>query len=151
MTLRRDYSLGPQGSLFGDDGSPTMRLLAGSDETEGRYALVAYTIDYDIAPHVHLREDESVYVLDGEITVHVGDADHRLVPGSFVFMPRGVPHAITKHTETWRGLSVSAPGGVFDAMLEELNALRASGMATPEGIRRIQEKYGFMTRASVRD
>jgi quercetin dioxygenase-like cupin family protein len=43
--------------------------------------------------HVHSREDEYFYVLEGTIVVHLEDQNHQAGPGSFVFLPRGIPHA----------------------------------------------------------
>ena len=42
--------------------------------------------------HVHTREDEVVYVLEGEIRWKLGDQLSLTGPGSLVFIPRGVPH-----------------------------------------------------------
>jgi quercetin dioxygenase-like cupin family protein len=42
--------------------------------------------------HVHTREDETVYVLEGEFRWKLGDEHSRTGPGSFVFIPRGLPH-----------------------------------------------------------
>jgi quercetin dioxygenase-like cupin family protein len=42
--------------------------------------------------HVHTREDETVYVLEGEFRWKLGDELSVSGPGSFVFIPRGVPH-----------------------------------------------------------
>src|SRR5882672_8199870 len=43
--------------------------------------------------HVHTREDEYFYVLDGEIKVHCGETSWEAGPRSFVFLPRGTPHS----------------------------------------------------------
>jgi len=70
--------------------------------------------------HVHTREDEVVYVLEGEIRWKLGDQLSLTGPGSLVFIPRGVPH-------TWqnvgdgdcRMLITFAPAGmegVFDRL-----------------------------------
>ena len=42
--------------------------------------------------HIHTREDETVYVLEGEFRWKLGDELSVSGPGSFVFIPRGVPH-----------------------------------------------------------
>lgn len=42
--------------------------------------------------HVHTREDETVYVLEGEFRWKLGDELSVTGPGSFVFIPRGVSH-----------------------------------------------------------
>src|SRR5687768_7091356 len=43
-------------------------------------------------PHVHTREDEFFYVLDGTFEIRIGDELHELGPGGFAFVPRGVVH-----------------------------------------------------------
>src|SRR4051812_558610 len=40
-------------------------------------------------PHVHTREDEFFYVLDGTFEIRIGDELHALRPGGFAFVPRG--------------------------------------------------------------
>jgi uncharacterized RmlC-like cupin family protein len=44
-------------------------------------------------PHVHLHEDEGFYILDGTVIFQCGDTVHRLGPGGFVLLPRGVAHS----------------------------------------------------------
>jgi mannose-6-phosphate isomerase-like protein (cupin superfamily) len=45
--------------------------------------------------HVHHREDEAFYVLDGAMTFHVGEERLPAGAGTFVFLPRDVPHTFT--------------------------------------------------------
>ena len=47
----------------------------------------------DTPLHVHEREDELFYVLEGEHVIQVGDDEFPVGPGGVVFAPRGVPHA----------------------------------------------------------
>jgi uncharacterized RmlC-like cupin family protein len=63
--------------------------------------------------HRHTREDEALYVLDGELSVYVGQDVIRAATGSFLWAPRDVPHAFCVESDTARFLVVSAPGG-FD-------------------------------------
>jgi quercetin dioxygenase-like cupin family protein len=67
--------------------------------------------------HSHRHEDEWYYVLDGEVTFHVGGETHDAQPGSFVFLPRAVPHTFTIQSPTARILLLNAPGG-FERMFE---------------------------------
>jgi quercetin dioxygenase-like cupin family protein len=61
--------------------------------------------------HRHTREDEAFYVLDGELTVYVGDETIPVEPGSFLWAPRDVPHAYCVESEEARFLAFStAPG-----------------------------------------
>src|ERR687894_129035 len=43
-------------------------------------------------PHVHTREDEFFYVLDGTFEIRIGDEVHALGPGGFAYAPRGTVH-----------------------------------------------------------
>ena len=62
--------------------------------------------------HRHSREDEAFYVLDGELSVYVGDDVLRAEPGSFLWAPREVPHAYCVESETARFLAFSPTGGM---------------------------------------
>jgi quercetin dioxygenase-like cupin family protein len=67
--------------------------------------------------HVHRHEDEYYYLLDGEVTFHVGGENYRGEAGSFVFLPRAVPHTFTIQSPTAQMLLLNAPGG-FERMFE---------------------------------
>jgi quercetin dioxygenase-like cupin family protein len=83
--------------------------------------------------HVHSREDECFYVLDGTITVECGDDAWELERGGFAFLPRGVPHAWDVVGERARVLIVTAPAGL-EEFLRELHA--SDGYAPAEVARR---------------
>jgi hypothetical protein len=115
-----------------------------------QYAWLHYTLDHDAAPHLHEREDESIYVLEGEITVHIGPNAYELGPGGFAFMPRNVPHAITVRTATMQGMSVSAPGGVFDSIIRDRSAARRQGLVLDDqAMWKIRERYGMRRVSSL--
>jgi uncharacterized cupin superfamily protein len=72
----------------------TMRLLATGAETGGHY-----TVGEQITPagwgpprHVHSREDEIIYILEGTYEVHCGEVRRSISPGACAVLPRGVPH-----------------------------------------------------------
>ena len=48
--------------------------------------------------HVHKHEDEWLYVLEGEVTFHVGGENYRAQAGGFVSFPRGIPHTFSIET-----------------------------------------------------
>ncbi|MEZ5080517.1 MAG: cupin domain-containing protein [Thermoleophilia bacterium] len=62
--------------------------------------------------HIHRREDEVFYVLEGQMTFHVGDRTLEAPGGTLVFLPRGVPHGFRVHDDEARVLQICAPGGV---------------------------------------
>jgi quercetin dioxygenase-like cupin family protein len=66
-------------------------------ETGGRYTLVELWAakEGEVPWHVHRNEDEAFYILEGEMTIHVGEQTFKGVPGSFVFAPKDIPHMYT--------------------------------------------------------
>src|SRR6478736_192780 len=67
--------------------------------------------------HVHSSEDEWFYLLDGDVTFHVGGERYRETPGAFVSFPRGIPHTFTVESTSARFLVLNTPGG-FERMFE---------------------------------
>jgi len=62
--------------------------------------------------HLHHNEDETFYVLEGEVTVQVGDERIDLGAGDYLFGPRGIAHAYIVRSERARMLVTASPGGV---------------------------------------
>ena len=60
--------------------------------------------------HRHPGEDEAIYVLDGELLVHVDGKEHRVGKHGFFFAPRGVAHAFLVTSETAHLLCLQTPG-----------------------------------------
>jgi hypothetical protein len=67
-----------------------------------------------IKPHMHTREDEFTFVLDGTVSARLGDDVVEVIPaGSWLVKPRAIPHAMWNVTaEPARILEVVAPGGL---------------------------------------
>ena len=68
--------------------------------------------------HAHDREDDSFYILEGELTFTVDAEDVLAGPGTFVLVPPGVPHDFANRGDTVvRMINIHAPSG-FDRRLE---------------------------------
>ena len=63
--------------------------------------------DTFVPPHIHPTQDEYVYVLDGELTLFDGEADHVATAGDLVRLPRGKPHGLFNRS----GKTLSAGSG----------------------------------------
>ena len=64
-------------------------------------------------PHIHTREDEFWYVLDGTFEIRVGDEVHALGPGGFAYAPRGTIRNFRNTAETPSRVLVGfAPAGM---------------------------------------
>jgi quercetin dioxygenase-like cupin family protein len=100
-----------------------LKFLATGEETGGQFALVEEVFRKgvtNVAPmHVHSREEESFYVLEGEMTFFVGDQVIPAPAGKLVVMPRGVPHGYAMVSDDARVLNLITPAG-FENMFREL-------------------------------
>jgi quercetin dioxygenase-like cupin family protein len=96
-----------------------MQIKARSEDTDAALGLVEATFPPDFGPplHVHSREGEGFYVLEGEIRFRQGDDEFVGGPGTWVWGPPGVAHAFRTGSEGARALVVVAPGG-FERMFE---------------------------------
>jgi quercetin dioxygenase-like cupin family protein len=96
-------------------------------------------------PHTHHREDESFYVLSGELIVDYegARAPHRVGPGGFFFGARGRRHAFRNvGDKPARVLIMSTPSVGLDRMFAELDAATAKGVRDLGKIAEITAKYG---------
>jgi quercetin dioxygenase-like cupin family protein len=89
-----------------------LTLKASGETTAGRV-----TIAEVLAPrgngsplHVHRREDEWFYVMEGEVTFAIGGEAVVAGAGAFVFGPRDVPHTFMVSSEEARFLLGTEPG-----------------------------------------
>ena len=112
-------------------GVPTT-LRATRETTGGAFGLVESSSmppGFGSPYHVHHREDESFYVIEGEIAVVVDGQWHYAGPGTFVHGPRDVPHGFAViGTRPARMLLLATPGGFEQFVL----ALRTPLDTAPE-------------------
>jgi quercetin dioxygenase-like cupin family protein len=80
--------------------------------------------------HRHTREDEAFYVLEGELSVYIGDDVLRTGPGDFLWGPREVPHAFCVESDSARFLALGTPGGL-DRFFVETGERAASQTVPP--------------------
>ena len=108
-------------------------VLADSEETGGQYGLIESLSPKGTEPprHVHSREDETFYLLEGEITFYIGEETYKATPGMFVSAPRGVPHSYTFETDVIRMLVLVAPGGFEEFFRPPQSSEPAQAMEPP--------------------
>lgn len=84
-----------------------------------------------VAPlHVHHREDESFWILEGDVTFEVGDETIEATAGDFAFGPRGIPHRYTVGDAGCRMLFIMTPGG-FEQLIREMSVPAESRTLPP--------------------
>lgn len=141
---------GPSLSMVGD----TYRILIGSEQTSGAYALVDMLIPLKGGPppHSHADFQEAFYILDGEIEVITKERKFTATKGSYVNIPFNGPiHKFTNKTDkTAHILCLITPAGM-EKMFEEIGKPVAPGTflsrpkMTPEEQKQVQsiaERYG---------
>jgi quercetin dioxygenase-like cupin family protein len=97
------------------------RFLAVGEETDGKYACWESIVPPGGGPppHVHRREQEGFYVLEGEITFQIGSERRVATAGTFANMPVGTPHAFKNESaRPARMLITVAPAGLERMFLE---------------------------------
>jgi mannose-6-phosphate isomerase-like protein (cupin superfamily) len=83
-------------------------------------------------PHVHSREDEFFYVIDGVFEIRIGDGVHRLGPGGFAYVPRGMVHNFRNLAEVPSRILVGfTPGGMEGFFRESGRPAVDDGPAPP--------------------
>jgi uncharacterized cupin superfamily protein len=94
--------------------------------------------------HVHSREDEGIYVIDGVLTAEVGHQRYEVGPGGFLWMPRGLPHTFANLADhPVRALGVINPSG-FEMFFTDMARYLAStdGPPDPDVILQLNKRYG---------
>jgi quercetin dioxygenase-like cupin family protein len=102
------------------DGLAVIKLTA--EDSSGVLSIIEVTEPPNAAAplHVHHAEDETFYVLDGEVTFELGAERCTAAPGDVVFGPRGVPHRYDVGADGARMLFVLTPGG-FEAVVRAMS------------------------------
>jgi quercetin dioxygenase-like cupin family protein len=127
-----------------------MTLKAHHDSTGGALALVEARFPAGFGPplHVHHREDEAIYVLDGRLRWRHGDQERTYGPGELVFGPRELPHTFKAGPDGALALVLLTPAG-FEGMFQE-GGVPARDTATPpvehydvERVAELAARYGM--------
>jgi quercetin dioxygenase-like cupin family protein len=121
----RPVSLGPRDgtSIPNPLGGPVTLKVRGA-ETAGALLAFESLPDAGEGPprHTHAEQDEVLYVLDGEFRFKLDDELTSAPAGSFVFIPRGRPHAWQNvGSETGRLLVILMPAGRFEEFFEQFS------------------------------
>src|SRR5438067_4110853 len=110
----------PQGRTVAVVGD-VYRFLATGDDTSGKYALfeALFSPGGGPPPHVHSREEEGFYVLEGEITFTVNGERVVATAGTFANMPVGTPLSFQNESGRPARMPISfAPAGLDQMFIE---------------------------------
>ena len=94
------------------------RMRLTGEQTGGRFALWEGELPRGASPPLHSHpQDETFYVLDGEVTVWIDDEPRLCRRGAAAFAPAGAPHSFRVESDTARMLFLSTPAGIEDYVL----------------------------------
>ncbi|MGB9746876.1 MAG: cupin domain-containing protein [Bacteroidales bacterium] len=128
-----------------------MSILISSKDTNGSFSLIhGFEIKgLEPPPHIHTREDESFYILEGEINYMVNNEIFNAGRGDWVFLPRNIQHSFQVQSDQAEVLIHLSPGGFeeyFKEMSEPAKALvippRPQGPPDVKKIVETASKYG---------
>jgi quercetin dioxygenase-like cupin family protein len=126
-------------------------IKAAAEDTGGLLTIVEVTEPPGAeAPlHVHHREDEGFWILEGEVTLYVGDERIEASAGDFAWGPRDIPHRYTVGPSGCRMLFICTPGG-FEGLVREMSVSAETRTLPPasdeepdmEMVATVAQKYG---------
>jgi mannose-6-phosphate isomerase-like protein (cupin superfamily) len=139
---------GPGEGEVHEMGPSRLELKATSENTDGRFFLSESTVGPGFPgppPHVHERIHDMFYVLEGTLTVRVGEETREAGPGTFICVEPGTAHTFSNPSDApVRFLNFNVPGGFELYMRELAAAMRESGgKITPEEIGAIASRHDF--------
>ena len=141
--------LTPSDCLEGFLGSIGVRFMIDGGETAERFSLVEHPMSAHAlaAPlHLHTREDEYSYVLEGRMGALLGDDVVEAGPGDLVHKPRNQWHTFwNAGDEPCRILEIIAPAG-FESFFRELDGMGGALAADPAALAELNARYGLEMR-----
>ena len=128
------------------------RFKALGEQTERAYTLVEVhgRSGFETPLHSHANEEEGFYILDGDVTLALGDESVNASPGTFAFVPRGTAHGFRFRRDA-RMLLLLSPGAAgHEGMFREVGAPARSDAvpsepslpSDPEGVADIAQRHG---------
>ncbi|MGN6170350.1 MAG: cupin domain-containing protein [Solirubrobacteraceae bacterium] len=127
-------------------GSSEIVIKATGEETAGTFFVSETTIAPGFPgppPHRHERLVDMFYVLEGVLTVRLGEETQQLEKGSFACVPAGVVHTFSNPSDSSvRFLNFNTPAGWENYMRDLAEAAKA-GPLSPDVIGRVASRYDF--------
>lgn len=127
----------------------SMRVLLTQAQTGGRFSVVEGVMPPggDGGLHIHHREDESMIILEGSLSVTIGDETRTLGAGDSYFVPRGVPHRLRNlESIPMRSLQIATPGDFAGFVSDVAQIPAPTDPATPPSPAYFQALAGLLDR-----
>jgi mannose-6-phosphate isomerase-like protein (cupin superfamily) len=135
---------GTDGKEFVLAGIVMKRLLSG-EQTAGQFCLFENRSGGNTRTpiHIHAGDDETVHILEGELTAVLDGQPRRLTAGDSMFLPRGIPHQLVNMSGSPNRYLLIGTPALFDRFVEEAGRERQPdeivGPPTSEEIERLRK------------
>jgi mannose-6-phosphate isomerase-like protein (cupin superfamily) len=135
---------GTDGKEFVLAGIVMKRLLSG-EQTAGQFCLFENRSGGNTRTpiHIHAGDDETVHILEGELTAVLDGQPNRLTTGDSMFLPRGIPHQLVNMSGSPNRYILIGTPALFDRFVEEAGRERQPdeivGPPTSEEIERLRK------------
>jgi quercetin dioxygenase-like cupin family protein len=126
------------------------RAKVAGEQTQGRLSQIHLVEPRGAAPPVHLHHDadETLYVIEGDVSVFLGDDRIEAGPGAFIFVPRGAVHTWLVRSEQAELFLTLVPAGL-EGFFAEVGSAAITGEPMPremdvdtDELNRRAEAYG---------
>jgi mannose-6-phosphate isomerase-like protein (cupin superfamily) len=140
-----------EGTMSGTDGKEfvlagiVMKRLLSGEQTAGQFCLFENRSGGNTRTpiHIHAGDDETVHILEGELTAVLDGQPHRLTAGDSIFLPRGIPHQLVNMSGSPNRYILIGTPALFDRFVEEAGHERqldeVVGPPTSEEIERLRK------------
>ena len=126
-------------------GAITLKILLSGAQTNGSQAVFEDIVEAGVGPgrHIHHKQDETFFFLEGTFDVEVAGVLHRMEPGDVAFIPRGTVHAFKNVGETQGRLRyVFSPALTVEEMFRSFFAALKGGNLSAEVMSEIALEHG---------
>lgn len=112
-----------------------VRIRTSGDDTGGQLAILEHTCERGFSSplHRHVTEDETFFVLEGELRVEVDGQASATGAGAVAFLPRKLPHAFVVTSPEARYLTLHTPAG-FDRFTSAVGTPATDGARRPDDL-----------------
>lgn len=123
-------------------------FLATGEDTNGAYALIHATVPPESGPppHIHRREDEAFFVLEGQVAFQADGRGISATTGAWVTLPKGTLHAFRNAGTTPAKMLILVNPSGLEKFFEEIGYASKEESVTPAAIEKllaVAPKYGI--------
>ena len=134
-----------QGRVYNHLGGEKITVLLSAGDTGGTFAMIIDDCPPGGGPplHIHHNEDETFYILEGELTMQVNEEIFSASAGTSVFLPKGIPHTFRNFgSQRTKSLALLSPAGL-EGFFEEVEPLLTEGEPDMTAVLEIAGRYGI--------